>query len=73
MNNIKQFINSPLFDQLSDEAEHNNDALQLLETINLSIESLIFFKERGVQDRVTLETNNLNNIFNYLKQVYETE
>lgn len=71
VDNVKQFINSDAYRQLSDEAEHNSNALHLLEVIELSIASLIFFKENKIKNRELLEARNLNNLFTYLKEIYE--
>ena len=71
INNVKHFINSYTYRQLSDEASHNSDALHLLEVIELSIASLIFFKENKIKNRELLEARNLNNVFTYLKEIYE--
>jgi len=70
---IKQFIESEVFNNLTDEATNNPDACQLLEIITLSVESLIFFKEHDIQNRVQLEAQNLNTLFNYLKEVYQND
>jgi len=71
VDNVKQFINSDIYRQLSDEAEHNSDALHLLEVIELSMASLIFFKENKIKNRELLEARNLNNVFTYLREIYE--
>jgi len=55
------------------EAEYNDNAVELLETINLSLSSLIFFKERNIKNRVTLETQSLDQTFNYITELYEEQ
>jgi hypothetical protein len=70
---IKQFIESDVFESLTEEASDNIEACKLLEIITLSVESLIFFKEHDVQNRVQLESQNLNTLFNYLKEVYQND
>lgn len=70
---IKQFIESDVFESLTEEATNNTDACDLLEIITLSVESLIFFKEHDVQNRIQLESQNLNTLFNYLKEVYQND
>ncbi len=70
---VKQFINSSIYQQLSDEAEHNSNAMDLLEEINMSIASLIFFKQNKIKNRELLEAHNLSKILNYLKEIYEEQ
>lgn len=64
-------MNSDVFEQLSNEATHNDNALQLLEMIDLSIASLLFFKKHKIKNRELIEARNLNKLLDYVKEVYE--
>jgi len=70
---IEQFIDSPAFQSLVDEAADNPDAEEILSVIRLSLESLQFFAERGITNRVLTETQSLHKTIEYLRQVYEEE
>jgi hypothetical protein len=68
---IKSFLNSDAYVSLVDEADHNNEAIKLLEHINISIASLIFFKENEIDNRVEREAHSLNKTFEYITELYE--
>jgi len=68
---VKQFMNSSAYDSLVKEADHNQHAIQLLEVISISIESLIFFKEHNITNRVQTEQQNLHTLFEHIKSIYE--
>lgn len=68
---VKQFMNSDAYSSLLVEADTNEHALELLEIINLTIESLLFFLERDISTRAEMEQQNLYNLFQYIKETYE--
>ena len=68
---VKQFMDSDIFEQLSNEASHNDNALELLEMVDISVASLLFFKQNKIKNRELLEAHNLNKLFDYIKEVYE--
>jgi hypothetical protein len=70
---MNDFTQSKAFNCLLDEAENNPNAMQLLEIINLSLESLIFFKENNIENRVQIEAYNLNKLTNYITEIYEDQ
>lgn len=70
---IGQFIDSQAFQSLVDEAADNPDAEEVLNTIRLSLESLQFFAEKGITNRVLKETQALHKTIEFLRQVYEEE
>ena len=70
---IEQFNDSPAFQSLVDEAADNPDAEEILSVIRLSLESLQFFAERGITNRVLKETQALHKTIEFLRQVYEEE
>ena len=70
---INKFIDGPVFQSLVDEASDNPDAEDLLETIKLSLESLQFFAELGITNRVERETKAIHTTIEFLRQVYEEE
>jgi tRNA G26 N,N-dimethylase Trm1 len=67
---IVKLLHSPVITTLADEANHNPEAMDLLEMIHTSVESLIFFKERNIESRIQLETLQLQKIINYLNEIY---
>jgi hypothetical protein len=71
MDEINKFFSSGSFELLSEEAGHNVDALELLETIDIIISSAIFFYELNEQTRYKTEINNLKNITNLINNLYE--
>lgn len=71
INQIKGFLGSSVYLQLVDEANYNPNAIELLEIINLTISSLIFFKENKITNRVDREEYNLQQTFNYIQEIYE--
>jgi hypothetical protein len=71
VNNIKSFISSKSYASLVSEADYNDYAIELLESINLSIASLLFFKENNIENRVQIESENLNRTFQYITEIYE--
>ena len=68
---VKQFMNSDAFEQLSNEATHNDSALQLLEMIDMGIASLLFFNKHKIKNRELIEARNLNQLLDYVKEVYQ--
>lgn len=70
---VKSFLTSNAYDMLVREAEYNDNAVELLETINLSLSSLIFFKERNIKNRVAIEIQSLDQTFNYITELYEKQ
>lgn len=68
---IKSFMDSESYASLLAEADYNDCAIEILETINLSIASLVFFKERNIESRVQRESKNLNTTFQYITEIYE--
>lgn len=70
---MNDFTQSKAFNCLIDEAESNPDAMQLLEIINLTLESLIFFKENNIENRTQIEAHNLNKLTNYIREIYEDQ
>lgn len=68
---IRSFISSDTYASLAAEAEYNDNAVELLESINLSVASLIFFKENNIDSRVQREAENLNKTFQYITEIYE--
>ena len=70
---VKSFLTSNAYNMLVHEAEHNDNAVELLESINLSLSSLIFFKERNINNRVESETKSLDQTFNYITELYEEQ
>ena len=70
---IKGFLASNAYKSLAAEAEHNEHAVELLEIIDISIESLIFFKQNNIEDRVQYELYKLTNTFNYIIELYEEQ
>lgn len=68
---MKDFTESKEFNCLMEEAKTNPDAMELLEVINLTLESLIFFKTNNIENRVQIEVDNLNKLNNYIKEIYE--
>ena len=70
---IKGFLESNAYKCLATEAEHNENAVELLEMIDLSIASLIFFKENNNEHRVQYELHRLMNTFNYILEIYEEQ
>lgn len=68
---VKQFMRSDAYEQLTQEAEHNPNAMELLDIVSLSLESLVFFKSKNIHNRVQLETININKLFNFITEIYE--
>ncbi len=68
---VKQFMRSDAYEQLTQEAEHNHNAMELLDIVSLSLESLVFFKSKNIHNRVQLETININKLFNFITEIYE--
>lgn len=68
---VKQFMRSDAYEQLTLEAEHNPNAMELLDIVSLSLESLVFFKSKNIHNRVQLETININKLFNFITEIYE--
>lgn len=68
---MEDFTESKAFNCLTEEAKSNPDAMELLEIINLTLESLIFFKMNNIENRVQIEVDNLNQLNNYIKEIYE--
>lgn len=70
---IKSFLNSDAYHMLSEEAEYNEHAMELLECIELSISSLIFFKQNKITNRVNLEFQSLEQTFQHINEIYEKQ
>jgi hypothetical protein len=68
---ITTFFSSEQFSQLCEEADNNPEAMQLLEMINLILESAIFFHGIDEQHRVNREVQNLEKITKLINQLYE--
>lgn len=68
---VKSFLAGDAYASLVDEADHNDEAIKLLEAINISIASLIFFKENGIDNRVEREAHSLHRTFEYITELYE--
>lgn len=68
---VKQFMRSDAYEQLTQEAEYNPNAMELLDIVSLSLESLVFFKSKNIHNRVQLETININKLFNFITEIYE--
>tara|TARA_B100002019_G_scaffold291677_1_gene312544 strand:- start:1596 stop:1826 length:231 start_codon:yes stop_codon:yes gene_type:complete len=68
---VKQFMRSDAYEQLTLEAEYNPNAMELLDIVSLSLESLVFFKSKNIHNRVQLETININKLFNFITEIYE--
>ena len=73
MNFVNQFIQSDAYNSLMLEADHNQNAVELLEIVALSIESLLFFKENNITNRVQIEQRNLHSLFEHIKLIYEEQ
>lgn len=71
MSFVNQFINSSAYSSLLAEANTNVNAIELLEIINLTIESLVFFLENNIENRAQQEQHNLNKVFQYIHEIYE--
>ena len=70
---IKGFLDSNAFKSLATEAEYNENAVELLEIIAMAIDSLLFFKQNNIEDRIQYELYKLTNTFNYIIELYEEQ
>lgn len=70
---VKGFLASRVYDQLCDEADHNVNAIELLEMLNISIASLVFFQENNIQHRVNSELKALYKTIHYITEIYEEQ
>lgn len=67
---ITEKLESVAFQSLLQEADISDDAMHLLEVINLSLESYIFFEEQQIHFRANREATALINIFKQLETIY---
>ena len=67
---ITDLLKSSSFQSLVQEADTCEDAMNLLEVINISLESYIFFIEQGIDFRANREAAGLLNIFKQLDTIY---
>lgn len=71
--NVKLFLESKVYEQLVEEAEYNECAIELMSMIDLSMESILFFQSIDEQTRVTRELKLLTKTLNYIKEIYEEQ
>ena len=70
---VKSFLESKVYEQLVEEAEYNECAVELMSMIDLSMESIIFFQSINEQTRVKRELKQLTKTLNYIKEIYEEQ
>ena len=68
---VKHFMSSDAYEQLTQEADHNLEAMELLDMVSISLESLVFFKCKNEHVRVQMEANNLFKLFTFITEIYE--
>ena len=68
---IRLFLDSEAYHMLSEEAVHNDDAMELMDMINMSLQSIIFFKQHKINNRVSMEMINLHKLFTFITEIYE--
>lgn len=70
---IRLFLDSEAYHMLAEEATHNNHAMELMDMINMSLQSIIFFKKHKINNRVSSETINLHKLFTFITEIYEQD
>ena len=71
MEKLEHFLEGHVYQSLITEAEHNDHAQDLLDTIHICIDSALFFASVNEQHRVDRELRSIARIINMLTKLYE--
>lgn len=69
--NVSTFFKGEPYNKLCEEANHNENAIELLEILDLTLASVIFFHNINETYRYETELNNVNKIVNIINKLYE--
>ncbi len=68
---MSTFFEGVAYNKLCEEAIHNDNAIELLEILDLTLASVIFFYNIKETYRYETELNNVNKIVNIINKLYE--